>query len=67
MYLGKYKVTNLLGVKWIKAPVAEELPPRFSPFACQGRDRRLRFSMMSSSDALPLGVKWKKAEEAEEL
>ena len=33
-----------LGVKWVIAAVAEELPPRNSPFACRGRDRRFRFS-----------------------
>jgi len=33
-----------LGVKCEIAAVAEELPPRNSPFACRGSDRRLRFS-----------------------
>ncbi|MER2071518.1 MAG: hypothetical protein ABS898_06355, partial [Psychrobacillus sp.] len=33
--------------KWVKAPVAEELPPRFLPFACRGRHRRLRFSCVT--------------------
>jgi hypothetical protein len=33
-----------LGVKCEIAAVAEELPPRDSPFAALRRDRRLRFS-----------------------
>ena len=47
--------------------MAEELPPHFSPFACRGKHRRLRFSYLSSVSALPLEVKWLKAPVAEEL
>ncbi|WP_298470082.1 hypothetical protein, partial [uncultured Psychrobacillus sp.] len=39
-------------------PVAEELPPRFSPFACRGRYRRLRFSCLKEKYLIALENKF---------